>query len=388
MDLTARGPNPAGFRFGRAFAGRGLRIYNCPGRLAYRGQGGKAAMTPIGIPTGHPANSVATAAGNLPVGLTPERLVEAYRQMTLVRTLDERIWMMNRQGKVPIAASGQGHEAAQLGSLLAAQQDGNCFLFPYYRDLSIKMSVGLTPTQVMLSFMGKAGDPYSNARQFPLQGADLKHKVIQLSNVVAAGLTQAVGYALGCQMLGDGTVTLVYFGDGASSQGETHEAMNFAGVHKLPIVFICENNGYAISVPQRMQMAIGDVAARAEGYGFPGLVIDGMDLLASYEATREAIGRARREGPVMLEMKVERLMPHTTDDDDSRYRPREEVEAAKLRDPLILFGDWLQEQGYLTAAQQAGYKAAATRAVNEATDAAEAAAPPDAGEMGKHVYAL
>lgn len=344
-------------------------------------------MTPIGIPTGHPANSVATAAGNLPDGLTPECLVEAYRQMTLVRTLDERIWMMNRQGKVPIAASGQGHEAAQLGSLLAAQQDGNCFLFPYYRDLSIKMAVGLTPTQVMLSFMGKAGDPYSNARQFPLQGADLKHKVIQLSNVVAAGLTQAVGYALGCQMLGDGTVTLVYFGDGASSQGETHEAMNFAGVHKLPIVFICENNGYAISVPQRMQMAIGDVAARAEGYGFPGLVIDGMDLLASYEATREAIGRARREGPAMLEMKVERLMPHTTDDDDSRYRPREEVEAAKLRDPLVLFGDWLQEQGYLTAAQQAGYKAAATRAVNEATDAAEAAISPDAGEMGKHVYA-
>ena len=205
--------------------------------------------------------------------------------------------------------------------------------------------------------------------------------------MVAAGLTQSVGYALGCQMLGDGTVTLVYFGDGASSQGETHEAMNFAGVHKLPIVFICENNGYAISVPQRLQMAIGDVAARAEGYGFPGLVVDGMDLLACYEATREAIHRARREGPVLLEMKVERLMPHTTDDDDSRYRPQEEVAAAKLRDPLIAFGDWLLEQGYLTAEQQAGYKAAATEAVNAATDAAEAAAPPDAAEMDKHVYA-
>lgn len=323
----------------------------------------------------------------LPAGLTPPDLTDAYRRMTLVRAIDERIWMMNRQGKVPIAASGQGHEAAQLGSLVAAEKDGNCFLFPYYRDLSIKMSVGLTPTQVMLSFMGKAGDPYSNARQFPLQGADLKHKIIQLSNVVAAGLTQSVGYALGCQMLGDGTVTLVYFGDGASSQGETHEAMNFAGVHELPIVFICENNGYAISVPQRLQMAIGDVAARAEGYGFPGLVVDGMDLLACYEATREAIQRARREGPVLLEMKVERLMPHTTDDDDSRYRPQEEVAAAKLRDPVIAYGDWLREQGYLTAEQQAGYKAAATRAVNEATDAAEAAAPPDAAEMDKHVYA-
>lgn len=340
-------------------------------------------MTTTAAPPGQPT---AGATRPLPAGLTPADLTAAYRRMTLVRAIDERIWMMNRQGKVPIAASGQGHEAAQLGSLLAAEKDGHCFLFPYYRDLSIK-AAGLTPTQVMLSFMGKAGDPYSNARQFPLQGADRPRRIIQLSNVVAAGLTQSVGYALGCQMLGDNTVTLVYFGDGASSQGETHEAMNFAGVHKLPIVFICENNGYAISVPQRLQMAIGDVAARAEGYGFPGLVVDGMDLPACYEATREAIQRARREGPALLEMKVERLMPHTTDDDDSRYRPRAEIDAAKLRDPVIAFGNWLQDQGYLTAEQQAEYQAAAAQAVNAATDAADAALPPDAAEMDKHVYA-
>ena len=323
----------------------------------------------------------------LPQGISPADLVNYYRRMVTVRTIDERIWMMNRQGKVPIAASGQGHEAAQLGSLLAAEKDGNCFLFPYYRDLSIKMSVGLTPTQVMLSFMGKEGDPYSNARQFPLQGADLKHNIIQLSNVVAAGLTQSVGYALGCQMAGDGRVTLVYFGDGAASQGETHEAMNFAGVHKLPVVFICENNGYAISVPQRLQMAIGDVASRAEGYGFPGLVVDGMDLLEAYEATREAIGRARQEGPVLLEMKVARLMPHTTDDDDTRYRPREEVEAARRRDPVVTFGDYLLQQGFLTQEQAEEIKAEARRAVNEATDAAEAALPPDAANLHRHVYA-
>ena len=322
----------------------------------------------------------------LPQGVAPEDLVDIYRRMVLVRALDERIWMMNRQGKVPIAASGQGHEAAQMGSLLAAEKDGNCFFFPYYRDLSIKMS-GLTPTQVMLSFMGKAGDAYSNARQFPLQGADLAHNIIQLSNVVAASLTQSVGYALGCRMLGDERVTLVYFGDGASSQGETHEAMNFAGVHRLPVVFICENNGYAISVPQRLQMAIGDVAGRAEGYGFPGLVVDGMDLLHSYEATAEAIAHARREGPVLLEMKVERLMPHTTDDDDSRYRPREEVEAAKLRDPVATLGAYLLAEDFLTEEQEEEIKAQARRAVNEATDAADATPPPDAAEMLKHVYA-
>ena len=323
----------------------------------------------------------------LPQGIAPEDLVDYYRRMITVRTIDERIWMMNRQGKVPIAASGQGHEAAQLGSLLAAEKDGNCFLFPYYRDLSIKMSVGLTPTQVMLSFMGKEGDPYSNARQFPLQGADLEHNIIQLSNVVAAGLTQSVGYALGCKQLGDGQVTLVYFGDGAASQGETHEAMNFAGVHRLPVVFICENNGYAISVPQRLQMAIGDVANRAESYGFPGIIVDGLDLLAAYEATREAIDHARREGPVMLEMKLERLMPHTTDDDDSRYRPKEEIEAVRQRDPVAAFSAFMLEQGYLTEDQQEEIKAQARQAVNEATDAAEAAVPPDASNLHQHVYA-
>ncbi len=323
----------------------------------------------------------------LPQGIAADDLVDFYGRMVLVRTMDERIWMMNRQGKVPIAASGQGHEAAQLGSLLAAEKDGNCFLFPYYRDLSIKMSVGLTPTQVMLSFMGKAGDPYSNARQFPLQGADLEHNIIQLSNVVAAGLTQSVGYALGCKLLGDEKITLVYFGDGAASQGETHEAMNFAGVHKLPVVFICENNGYAISVPQRLQMAISDVASRAEGYGFPGIVVDGTDFLHSYEATREAIAHARREGPVLLEMKVERLMPHTTDDDDRRYRPPEELEAARLRDPLAILGAYLLEQGFLSQEQAEELKSQARRAVNEATDAAEAAFPPDAAELSKRVYA-
>ena len=189
-------------------------------------------------------------------GITSGDLVDAYKKMVLVRTVDERIWALNRQGKVPIAASCQGHEAAQIGSLLAAQKDGNCFLFPYYRDLGIKLAAGLTATQVMLSFMGKEGEPYSNGRQFPLQGADLKHNIIQISNVVGAGLTQAVGYALGCKMEQDGTVVLTYFGDGATSQGETHEAMNFAGVHQLPVVFICENNHYAISVPQSRQIRV------------------------------------------------------------------------------------------------------------------------------------
>jgi len=327
------------------------------------------------------------ASGELPGSLTPQDLVDIFTRMVLARTTDERIWALNRQGKVPIAASSQGHEAAQLGSLLAAEKDGDCFLFPYYRDLALKMSAGLTPTQVMLSFMGKAGEPYSNARQFPLQGADLPNKIIQISNVVSAGLTQATGYALGCKMLGDRTVVLVYFGDGGTSQGETHEAMNFAGVHSLPIIFICENNRYAISVPQSQQMAIDDISSRSASYGFPGFSIDGMDLLQCYEATREAINHARSQGPVLLEMRVERFMPHTTDDDDRRYRPAGEAEAARKLDPVITIANLLIAEGLLDQEQVENIKAQAQQAINEATDAAEAADLPDVSTINDMVYA-
>jgi len=335
---------------------------------------------------GDSALAPAAQVDGLPAGISNQDLVDYYARMVLVRTTDERIWALNRQGKVPIAASSQGHEAAQLGSLLAAQKDGSCFLFPYYRDLGLKMAAGLTPGQVMLSFMGKAGEPYSNGRQFPLQGADLPHNIIQISNVVGASLTQSVGYALACKILGDSTVVLVYFGDGGSSQGETHEAMNFAGVHRLAIVFICENNRYAISVPQARQMAVQDVAARAAGYGFPGLVVDGMDLIQCYEATREAIIHARKEGPVLLEMKVERLMPHTTDDDDRRYRPREEIAETRKRDPVVSLGNYLLEHGVLSQQQIDEIRAESRRAVNEATDVAEASQPPDPLTIYDHVY--
>ena len=330
--------------------------------------------------------AVSESARTLPGGLSAEDLVDFYRRMVLCRTIDERIWALNRQGKVPIAASSQGHEAAQLGSLLAAEKDGDCFLFPYYRDLALKFAAGLTAEQVMQSFMGKAGDPYSNARQFPLQGADLPHNIIQISNVVAAGLTQSVGYAMACKMRAEQTVVLVYFGDGASSQGETHEAMNFAGVHRLPVVFICENNRYAISVPQRMQMGIPEVASRAAAYGFPGFTVDGMDFIGCYEATREAVSHARNEGPVLLEMMVERFMSHTTDDDDRRYRPHDEVEQARLRDPVMTLGKLLLEHGILSQDELDETASSALADVDAATDAADYASPPDASTLHSMVY--
>ena len=321
------------------------------------------------------------------VGLTDQETLECYTKMVFGRTLEERIWTLNRQGKVPIAASSQGHEAAQMGSLMAAQKDGDYFLFPYYRDVSLKIAAGLSVLETMLSFMGKEGEPYSGGRQFPLQGADLKHRIIQISNVVSAGITQAVGYAFACKHLGDSTVVLCYFGDGGSSQGECHEGMNFAGVHKLPIVFICENNKYAISVPQARQMSIQDVADRAPSYGFPGVVVDGMDLFQVFEATTKAIERARAEGPVLLEMKVERFMPHTTDDDDRRYRPKEEVDEVRLRDPLLFLRSYLMEAGTLSEKDEEQIQKQAKDEVNKATDEAESASYPDPSTVFDHVYA-
>ncbi|KAA1292584.1 MAG: thiamine pyrophosphate-dependent dehydrogenase E1 component subunit alpha [Chloroflexota bacterium] len=328
----------------------------------------------------------ARSKSTLPKGLKNADLVDYYSRMVQARSLDERIWALNRQGKVPIAASSQGHEATQLGSLLAAEKDGDCFLFPYYRDLALKVAAGLTPVQTMMSFMGKAGDPYSNARQFPLQGADLSNKIIQISNVVAAGLTQSVGYALGARMAGEKTVVFSYFGDGATSQGELHEAMNFASIHKLPVIFICENNRYAISTPQRSQMMVEEIASRAASYGFPGFTVDGMDLIQCYEATREAITHARSQGPVLLEMLVERFMSHTTDDDDRRYRPEGEVEKARERDPVVSLANLLINESILTQKEIDSIDSNALKATDEATDLADASSQPPESVLHDSVY--
>jgi 2-oxoisovalerate dehydrogenase E1 component alpha subunit len=162
--------------------------------------------------------------------------------------------------------------------------------------------------------------------------------------------------------------------------------MNFAGVHKLPVVFICENNKYAISVPQVKQMAIEDIADRASGYGFPGVVLDGMDFFSVFEHTKEAIDRARSQGPVLLEMKVERFMPHTTDDDDRRYRDRDALDAARQYDPVAVFPAQMVSRGILTQEQLDAFRADALQQVNDATDFADAAQPPDASTIYDHLY--
>ena len=254
--------------------------------------------------------------------LDGETLLEMYQRMVLCRTLDERIWVLNRQGKAAIVASSQGHEAGQIGSVWALRCGQDLF-YIYYRDLAVMLGVGLTPKEIMLGFLAKAGEPLSGARQFPTHGASPPLGLFNLSNVVGTQIPQAVGAALAARMRGEDTVVIVYFGDGASSQGDCHEAMNFAGVHRLPVIFFCENNRYATSVPLSKQTAVDSIASRAQGYGMPGLQIDGCDVFASHEAVSEAaaqgqIGRGsdahRGDGGALLasyERRRRHALPHS-----------------------------------------------------------------------------
>ena len=321
--------------------------------------------------------------------LTPEDLLDMYATMLLVRTLDERVWAMNRQGKAAIVASSQGHEAAQLASVWALRKNApDFFCFPYYRDLALTTALGLTPLESLLGFLAKAGEPLSGARQFPQHGAAPELRFINHSNVIGTHAPHAVGWALGVKMRGENTVVGCFFGDGTTSQGDVHEAMNFASIHKLPVVFFVENNKYAISVPVSRQMAVERYAIRAAGYAMPGVTVDGTDVRAAYLAASDAVRLAAMGGgPSVVEFDVERYLPHTSDDDDTVYRDREEIEEARKRDPLEKLRGLLTAAGALTEERDAEMRRAARAEVDAATDAAEAAPFPDAADFLRHVTA-
>src|SRR5437763_499925 len=215
------------------------------------------------------ADGVLAERSHRDLGLDDEQAVELYRLMLLTRALDERIWTLNRQGRVGITAPCRGHEAAHIGCGKAFQPGRDVFL-PYYRSLGVLLSLGFSPLQLMLDVLGKATGPFSGGRQMPFHWSEPGLRVLSPSSSVGTQLPHAVGAALACRQRAERAVTLVTFGDGATSKGDFHEALNFAAVWKLPIVFFCENNQYAISVPLSKQMAVKSVADRASAYNMPG----------------------------------------------------------------------------------------------------------------------
>ncbi len=327
------------------------------------------------------------------LGLTTDDLLQMYYKIILTRAVDERAWILNRQGKAPFIVSCQGQEAAQIGSAYAIKKEVD-FVYPYYRDLALVLTLGVPTRELMLSILSKAGDPFSGARQTPGHFSYPPLRIITGSSPVATQIPQAAGTAYAAKLWAqrngqqEMAATVVYFGDGATSKGDFHEGLNFAGVYRLPVVFFCENNEIAISVPQEKQMAIKDVSIRAQGYGFPGVTIDGTDVLTVYSATQEALERARHgEGPTLIEAKVHRFMPHSSDDDDRRYGRREKAEEEhKLYDPAVKLRAYLEEAGILTATLAQELQERAAQEVDEATDFAERAPYPRPEEALTHVY--
>jgi 2-oxoisovalerate dehydrogenase E1 component alpha subunit len=330
---------------------------------------------------------VAATGRHAELGLSDDDVLAMYRQMLLARAVDERMWLMQRAGKIAFIISGQGHEGAQVGIAWPLRR-GQDWMAPYYRSIASALTFGMSAEDIVTAHLAKGDDVSSGGRQMPGHYGGARYNIVSLSSPVGTQVLHAVGIAMGAWVRGDDVVAMTTFGEGTSSQGEVHEAMNFAGVHRLPVIFVCENNGYAISVPLDQQVAGGSVAARAGGYGMPGVEVDGGDVLACYAAAKEAHERARRgEGPTLIEAHVVRLTSHSSDDDQRRYRDPAEVEALKERDPIAIFAARLREDGLLTDERDEQLRAEAKAEVNEAGKRAEARDEPTVADAHERVYA-
>ena len=318
------------------------------------------------------------------LGLSDERVVDMYRTMLLARRLDDRMWALNRQGRVPFVVSVSGHEGTQVGAAFAFDPERDWFL-PYYRDIAFNLAVGVSPRDIFLGVFAKADDPASGGRQMPNHWSEPDLHIFSHSSVIATQFPHACGIAKELGRQGSDGVVLVSSGEGATSEGDFHEAMNFAGIHKLPVVFLVENNLYAISVPAEQEVA-GSLAKRAAGYGMVGVEVDGNDVLAVYGATAAAVERARAgEGPTLIEAKTYRYYAHTSDDDDKLYRSAEEVELWRRKDPILVLHQYLVEARLLDQATET----AIDEEVNDAISAAvaEATSAPDPTDAFSFVYA-
>jgi 2-oxoisovalerate dehydrogenase E1 component alpha subunit len=323
------------------------------------------------------------------VAAEPDRevLLRVHRWMCAAKALDDRMHMLVRQGRAPFVGSSRGHEGIQVASTAALGPDDWVVL--HYRGLGNAIARGLTAREWMLAVFARAGDPLSGGRNIP--GGCYSHprlRIAPVSQVVASWIPKAAGLAYASSVRGDGAVTLCTFGDGATSKGDFHEGLNFAAVHRLPVVFVCENNGYAISVPLRLQTGNPAIVDRAAGYGMDGVAVDGTDVPACLRAAREAVARARAgEGPTLIEARIWRINSHTSEDNQARYRSPDEVAEAARHDPIARFEAWLAERGWLSAEAAAGLRAELDREASEAADWAEGQPEPRAEDLAKHVFA-
>lgn len=305
-----------------------------------------------------------------------EELRTAYRWMLLARRLDERIWQLIRQGKGHFAVPCWGHEAVGAGYALALRR-GYDYVAPHYRDLAAMLAIGLTPRDVLANYFARAADPCSRGRQPYVHWGSHQLRILTLQGPQPNHVTHGVGIAYGAKLQGEDTVTFISYGDGGAQKGEVHEAMNFASIHRLPCIFCCENNGYTQSVPLALESSVSTIADRGAAYGMPGVSIDGMDLLAVFRTVAAAVARARSgQGPSLIEVRVYRYGANTSNDDDSRYRSRAEVEEWRTRDPIPRCRSELLAKGVLTQTEMEALEAGVDVAVDDAVAWAEEAPDP------------
>lgn len=310
-------------------------------------------------------------------GLAAAEVRELYREMVRARALDAQAVALQRQGFFPAIAPFIGHEAVQIGSVRALDRARD-FVFPTYRELAAACAWGVDPVEYLSQARGfthGGGFDHAQARFGPL------------SSVVAGPVLHAVGWGLGQQLDGTGAVALVFFGDGASSQGDVHEALNFAALFAAPVVFLCVNNEWAISVPASEQIAGGSVAARAAGYGIPGALVDGNDVFAVWSAVRAAADAARAgNGPSLIEAKTYRYGPHSTSDDPGRYRVGLSEDDWAASDPIPRLREWLTREGLLDEPALAETDAEARAWAGEVAAKVRAIPKPSPDEVFRYAY--
>lgn len=319
------------------------------------------------------------------LGLTLDDVKGMYRTMLECRLLGERMMQLNRMGRAAFVGVADGHEGAEVGSAWCIRR-GTDWVHPYYRDVGVALVLGQSLKDQFLGVFAKATDPNSAGRQIVNQFSDVEAKIVTGSVCIATQFPQAAGIALAVKMRGEDSVVFTYGGDGSTSPGDFHEAVNFAAIHALPVVFIIENNLYAISTPNSLQMSAAP-HERAKGYGIPGVLADGTDVLDVYDKTKQAMERARRgEGPSIVEATCYRYRPHSSDDDDSRYRPKEELQDWLARDPIDRAKAYLLEHG-VAESELAAMRTAIAAAIESAIDEAEAEPDPRPEDLLRHVYA-
>lgn len=308
-------------------------------------------------------------------GLSEADFLELHRQLVLMRTYDERSVVYHRQGRIGTYAIFWNHEAMQVGSSFALERDD--WIFPSYRESAIGLLRGMPASTILSWWRGHPAGWWN----------PLDYNLASICVPIATHVPHAAGLAWGKKLRGDSTVAIAYFGDGATSEGAFHEGANFAGVFKAPVILFCNNNQWAISTPLSSQTAAPTLADKAIGYGMPGVRVDGGDVLAVYEATRDAVARARAgEGPTFIEALSYRAAPHATADDPSVYIDQERVEEEKQNECLGRYERYLLRQGLIDEATVMRVREEAAEVMRQGIAAAEAEPPADPDLVFDYAY--